>query len=272
MIPEYEKLTLAFLEKHPANAARVLETVGVDSIVEFFSETPVRIIAPVLQYMTPQTAAVCFIALPKEKQSLILQDMGAHASVSILRHIAPEQRDPILAALPTRLSVRIRMQLRYTQGTVGSLMDTNIFVANKDEIAKDVLKSIRKQKESDDTVVYITDSAQHLKGYVDIVTLLRCTPETKMQRIMKPADYSLAARANLGPTINYPGWNSRHSLPVVDKDNKIVGRISYSDLANRPVVADTNERRTFDFLLMNTLHVYWRGWISILNLVFEKRI
>lgn len=272
MIPEYEKLTLAFLEKHPANAARVLESEEVNHIIDFVTEIPVRVITPVLQNMTPPTAALCFIALPREKQSLILQDMGAHASVSILRHIGPQQRDSVLATLPTRLSVRIRMQLKYTQGTVGSLMDPNVFVANKEDIAKEVLKTIRRQKESDDTVVYITDSTQHLKGYADVITLLRCAPEIKIQRIMKPVDYSLAARANIASAINHPGWHSRQSLPVVDKDNKIVGRISYSDLVTRPADTDITEARSFDFLFTNTLHVYWRGWMSIMSLVFDKRL
>jgi magnesium transporter len=268
---EFDKLTLSFLEKHPENAARVLNNLDVSQIVGLAEDTPIRVIAPVFQYMIPQTTASCFIALPAEKQNLLIQELGVNASVVFLRHVSPEQRNPVLESLPTRLSMRVRMQLKFPHGTVGSLMDTDILLARREDTAQDILDKIRQHKEYSESIVYAVDASQRLQGYADVAAIVRSTPDTKIQQIMKPAGHSLTARATIDAIVNHPGWSDQLSLPVLDRDNRVIGRLSYMELINRPVTVGATETQSLNYLVTDIMHLYWQSWISVLNLFFEKR-
>lgn len=272
MTIETDKLTLAFLEKHPANAARVLDNLHIEDTVGLIESTPVRLIAQVLKNMTPHNAALCLARLQGEKQSLIVQEMGVSASLGILRHLSLAQRDPLLDLLPTNFSVRVRLQLKYPQGSIGSSMNTNVFVAYHDQSVDNVLDMIRRNKECNDTVVYVVDSLQRLMGFVDVTTLFRSPRQTKVRQIMTKAVYSVPVRAGLDTALNHPGWDNYRSLPVLDRENKVVGSLSYDTLLNRPVPSDQSETQPLHFMFSDIVNLYWRGWISVLNTFFEKRI
>lgn len=272
MTTETDKLTLAFLDKHPANAARVLDNVDMDDTAALVESIPVRVIAPVFKFMTAQNAALCLARLAIEKQSLVVQEMGVNASLSLLRHMPQAQRNPLLDQLPTAISVRIRLQLKYPQGSIGSVMNTHVFVALHDQVIDNVIEIIRRDKDCSDTVVYVVDAAQRLTGVVTVTSLLRNPGETKMHQLMSKAVYSLPVRASLDTALNHPGWSRFPTLPVLDRENRVVGSLSYDTVLNRPMVSDPAEGQKLHFMFSDIIQLYWRGWITILNAFFEKRL
>ncbi|MGD8571903.1 MAG: CBS domain-containing protein [Gammaproteobacteria bacterium] len=268
---EAEKLTLSFLEKHPVNAAQVLDTLDVNDIVLFIGSVPARLIAPVLEYMTPKTVSLCFVQLNAEHQGLILQNQSLHASLNILRHIAPEKRAPIYDIIPTRLAVRIKLQLKYSEGTVGSVMNTNVLMVNASQTAGKTLDTIRYHQDSSDSIIFVTDSSQRLKGFVEVTKLLRAEDKATVQQIMTPVSYSLQARASVNSVMNHTGWNHHDLLPVVDRENKIVGSLGYIELLNIPETSDSAKAITFNYLIVDILQIYTRAWLSVFNLFFDRR-
>src|SRR3989304_3643921 len=77
---DLETLTLAFIESHPADAARVLEPPPAAGSAALCERVPARLGAPVLAAMLPPTAARNVTALGDERGMGLLSLLGAQRS------------------------------------------------------------------------------------------------------------------------------------------------------------------------------------------------
>ena len=66
-------LTLAFLEAHPDDAARVLEHLANEQVAALLGSVPVRLAAPVLAHMLPAVAARSLAQLSDEGAAAIVR-------------------------------------------------------------------------------------------------------------------------------------------------------------------------------------------------------
>ncbi|MFH1602861.1 MAG: hypothetical protein ABIH03_03025, partial [Pseudomonadota bacterium] len=125
-MPSSEDLTYAFLEAHPAEAARVIERRAPASAAALLQTAPRRLTAPVLRQMLPLAGARCLERLDDADTVGLLRGVGAQAGVALLRYLAAERRARLLRQLPTALTVAYEMLLGYPEDAVGAWMDPRV--------------------------------------------------------------------------------------------------------------------------------------------------
>ncbi|MBU0750862.1 MAG: CBS domain-containing protein [Gammaproteobacteria bacterium] len=263
-----EDLTFAFLETHPADAARVLERLAPASAAALLQSTPLRLVAPVLRQMLPISGARCLELLDDTETAGLLRGVGAQAGVALLRFLGAERRARLLAQLPTALTIAYDLLLGYPEGTVGAWMDPRALALPSDMTASESLERVRRADESLIADPYVIDRNQRLLGYVELADLLRANAGTPLTRLVRTSPHRLPAQSLLAGLRDHPGWREASALPVVDRGDRLVGAITHAALQR---ALATEQRISTPRHPGNTLSgiagAYWFGVAALIQAV-----
>ena len=258
MATKTEKLTHSFLSKHPDTAARVLEKLAPTEVVAFMENLPTRIILPVIRAMLPSFSGKILFHLDADRQVAIVNELDARATANAIRSWPRENRTKLLRLLPKRLSVNIRLLLNYAGGTVGSLMDTEIVTAHMNQTLSDIEEMFRNAKAEYQAEVYIVDDNLKYKGALSIMRILREDGQKKARQVMDRNITPVFATAHISYVTGLTAWESRSSLPVVDRENHVVVEKSQGLDAGR---------HSYNYLVSEILESYWSGWKAVFSLI-----
>lgn len=230
MAPDDRSLSQAFMRSHPAQAARVLETLPAEAAAALFETTPARLAADVIAAMLPLKAARCLALLPEPRVLELLAPMPAQPTVALLRHVAEPRRRALIAGLPTASALASTLLLGYGEDTLGAWADPDILMLPADARAGDALARLRAAPVAH-PVVFVTDAQRRLHGTVALMTLLAAPPAATLSTLMSRPAVALTAHAPLAGTVAHPGWERASTLPVLEPGGQLVGVMTRDALA-----------------------------------------
>ncbi|MBK6631395.1 MAG: magnesium transporter [Betaproteobacteria bacterium] len=261
-----EELTYAFLEAHPSDAARVLERLAPAAAAALLQSAPLRLASPVLRQMLPLAGARCLERLDDADAAGLMSGAGAQAGVGLLRYLGAERRAKLLAQLPTTLNVAYELLLGYPEGTVGAWMDPRALVLPADMTSGEALDRVRR---ADETLVadpYVIDRNQRLLGYIELADLLRASDATPLTRLLRPSPHRLPAQALLDGLREHPGWRESSTLPVVERDERLVGALTNAALQRALSLAqETPAPSGAEDTLAGIAGAYWFGVSTLIQ-------
>jgi len=225
-----EELSFAYLEAHPADAARVLERLPAADAGELLQIAPLRIASPVLRQMLPLAGARCLEQLEDGKIVGLLGSVGAQAGVALLRYFGAEHRARLLTQLPTTLTLAYELLLGYPEDTVGAWMDPRTMSLPSDMTVAESLERVRRADGALIADPFVIDRSQRLLGYVELADLLRANPTTTLARLVRASMHRLPAQALLSGLRDHHGWLDASTLPVVEQNDRLVGAFTHAAL------------------------------------------
>lgn len=237
------KLQQNLAELHAADIAYILENLPLDD----------RLIIWQLVQSTEKDGEILLEVSDVVRESL-LDDMNVAeikaAAISLdmdeLADLAPDLPEDVLkdvfSALNPEELAQVHAAMSYAEGTVGALMNFDMVTVRNDVDVRVVLRYLRlfdALPEHTDKV-FVVDRDHQLLGQLSLESLLIHQPDTAVAEIMtkgktwfKPDDdASMAARAF-----------ERYDLisaPVVDQENRVIGRLSVVDIVD--YVREEDER------------------------------
>jgi magnesium transporter len=225
-----EDLSYAFLEAHPADAARVLERLAATEAGALLQSAPLRLASPVLRQMLPLAGARCLEPLDDNEVAGLLRGSGAQAGVALLRYFGAERRTRLLAQLPTALTLAYELLLGYPEDTVGAWMDPRALALPSDMTVGEALERVRRADEALIADPFVIDRNQRLLGYVELADLVRAGESTSLARLVRPSPHRLPAQTLLKGLREHQGWREASTLPVVERGDKLVGAFTHAAL------------------------------------------
>ncbi len=149
----------------------------------------------------------------------IVEEMPANVVKRILRHSDPEMRQSINEIL------------KYPEDSAGSIMTTEYVDLKAHMTVEDALKRIRRTGPDKETinVCYVVDEGRHLIGLLTIRTILLAEEDDVIGDIM---ERHLIAVQTLDDQEAVARALSKYdflALPVVDKENRLVGIVTVDD-------------------------------------------
>lgn len=221
-------ISFHFLQEHPIDAARTLEQFAPDELAAYLENIPTDTAASVLKYIVPTIAVECLKHMPLEKSSPIIMQLGVERASLLLRRMKSGLRVQFIRAMSPIFANMTRLVLRYPEGTVGHVMNPNIFTVHEDMTVEEVIKVIKNTDELSHNEIFITGDKQQLLGIVDMRHLLTNNNQKPMKKIMQPPGECIPARSSLGSIKNIPGWNTRENIPVIDHFGVFIGILKRS--------------------------------------------
>jgi len=223
-------LALAFLQSQPGAAAAILEQQPMAQVAEFLSGLPHTYGALVLAKMLPQyTARLCRIFKPTIAAGL-LSEMDISLVATIMRHCRSDLCRQLLELLPDKTRLACRLLLNYSEDAVGAWMSANVSTLPDECNVEQALTRIAEDRQAiDNGMSLVVDRQRHLKGTVTQVALLRAPTTTPITSIMLRSSESISARTALKSAIDNPLWADRDSIPVTNRNQKLVGILRHQD-------------------------------------------
>ena len=260
MQASFETLTLAFLNAHPARAARVLERLPGPEAAALFTRVPARAAGPVLAAMLPPTAARVLTSLDDAAALGLLTVVGAQSAVAVLRHVAEPRRTRLIGGLPTATAVASRLLLGYLEDSIGGWVDPDVIAVAPESSTGEALARVRRGGEAEVEQVYVVDLEQRLLGVVELPALVRASEATAMATLMRGPSGVLSAAAPLANAADHEGWERAAMLPVLERGERLLGVLRRSTLRRALAQAGGSASEAGEVTVVGLLaHGYWEA-------------
>lgn len=219
-----------FLESHPVESARILESRPPSEVAALLSGVEPEIAAAVVQRMAPGSAAAGVADTEIGSAANIVKRLPLDSTVLLLRRLPEPKRSAVMDSLPRRMADPIGRLLEYPEGTAGAVMDPNVFVVANDLTVRGALERLRRNPRTTIYYVYVTDREQRLVGVLTLRELMLANRDDPIVSAMHKSPLSMRATASHLELVKHIGWRKVHAIPVVDDADALLGVVRYETL------------------------------------------
>jgi len=236
-----------------------LEEMNEFDVAEFLSELDSNRMPMVFRLLSKETAAEVFANFDTPEQELIINSITDSELSAIIEELYLDDAVDMMEELPANVVRRvmrtatpetrnlINQYLRYPENSAGSIMTSEFVDLKKNMTVKDSIARIRRIGEDKETIYicFVMSSDRKLEGVVSVKDLLLNTDETIIEDIMD-TNVIFAVTADDQETVSekFSDYDLM-ALPVVDKENRLVGIITVDD-----VIDVMEQETTEDFEIM----------------------
>jgi magnesium transporter len=224
------RLLNAFTDAHPAEVARVLESLPVADAAEVMGELPFDRLAQLLAWLAPPLAASSLDLVELNKVAAALSATRHDVAAAIIRAMGPEPRSRVIESLSPAARKATKNLLRYSQDTAGSLMDSQVLALAETVSAGDAVNRLIGAAKHALHYVYVVSEDQNLVGVVNLPELMAARPDQLLGLIAVRPVESVSARASWQVIVAHPAWTRFHALPVVEAGGRFVGVLRYASI------------------------------------------
>ncbi|WP_297432857.1 magnesium transporter [uncultured Cetobacterium sp.] len=236
-----------------------LETpVNIAEFIEANSENEKDIII-LFRLLHKELAAEVFANLDADEQIKIVGSINDDKLQSLLEELYFDDMIDFLEEMPSNVVKRvlenykhenrslINQFLSYEEDSAGSLMTIEYLSLRSNQTVKESLEHIRKYAEELETidVAYVIDKNKKLEGEITLKKLLASSDDEVIENIMDKNILSVKTSTNQEEAVKLFKKYDLTVLPVIDKENILVGIITIDDMVD--VIEEEN---TEDFQKM----------------------
>jgi magnesium transporter len=243
---EEEIVSELILVSHPADLAEMMERMELEDTIYFFRKCEFENQRKIFVELSDELKSVLAENLSLQEISRIIEDLESDEVTYLLSDLDKNTAEVLLNTIEKEESDKIRTQLNFDENSAGRLMNLEFAVIRDTDNARKAIQVLRKiAKEIDDIyVIYVTDKLGILKGLVHLKDLLIANPRTNVEKLTKPVQSFHYSTDQEEVALTFKKYNLV-SAPVVDDNNKIIGRITVDD-----VLDIVEEEATEDILRM----------------------
>ena len=224
------------LENNEADIAELLEDVideeGLDTAIILFRILPKDISVDVFSFFALDTQVDVITAITDKEINYIMQELDFDDMIDVLEELPANIVDKILAKATKEERKQINTFLNYPENSAGSLMTPDYISLRKSWTVKEALEHIRDQALESETIYtcYVMDQGRKLIG---IVSLRRLVTARESQLIGDLVEEDVISVGVLEDQESVSELFKKYDLlamPVVDKENRLVGIITVDDI------------------------------------------
>lgn len=262
-------LSRDFLVRYPVEAARTLEQVSASHVTALFSELPLQTGAPVMAAMLPGKAASCLASMTDVSASKLLAELPVASAARIYRLLSESKQNLVSVHLSQKVLTQIQRYLDYPSTSVGALLDSMIEMLPQNVTVAEAMRHIERLEHSISNELYIIDDGHELVGMVDLGKLLTSNRNARLGNIMSRKTQPIYAHVTAQSLLSHPGWVTRRRLPVIDRDNTLLGVLHYTSLLDS--AGDMDSRHSRDPLenLLSLASLYWLSVAQLMDSVLS---
>ena len=216
---EFGRIRVLFTAMEPADIAELLGEIDEQRLPILFRILPKELAAETFVEMDSDEQELLINAFSERELHDVVEELPANVVKRILRHTDSEMRNSINEIL------------RYPKDSAGSIMTTEYVSLKKDMTVSEAFDRIRRTGVDKETIYtcYVTDTDRKLIGLVTVKELLLSPYNTVINTIMEKNIISVETLDDKEEVANMFDKYDFMSLPVVDKENRLVGIVTFDD-------------------------------------------
>jgi len=285
----------SFKEMHPADAADIIEHLNQNDRESLIKLNNFKIDPEVFVELNESVQSEIINYLSAGSIVTILKNLESDDAIKVLENVEEKDKNIILSSLPPKDRFAILESLSYPEDSAARIMQREFTAIPSNWSVGQTIDYLRENKELPDEFleIFIVDEEFKPIGTIPSSKVLRTSRDSKMISIMSetqlliPVDMDKEEVGNLFENYNLS------SAAVIDKNNKLVGMITYDDVltvlkeeAEEDVlrlagVGDeeitdgvfTKTKRRFNWLLLNLFTAFLATYcISIFGATIEQMV
>jgi magnesium transporter len=237
----FARLAAVYLERHPDEAAGVLEKANPVDAAALLEQEPTGRAHEVVRLLTPAVATDVLANMDAAAAARVLARLEANRAAALLAGMESQARDERLAQLDDSRAKELRELMQYPPNSAGYMMDPRVTTFRGDATVRDVVRRLRTIRARRVQDVFIVDKDDRLSGSVAIQDVLLAPPETRLDSLVRTQPPSVTAFAPREEVLEALEQVRARSLPVVDYDSRILGVLRQEEIiaaAARAATAD----------------------------------
>lgn len=228
---KYARLRELLSDMNPADIAQILE------------EIPEKELPVIFRILPKELAAEAFVEMDSEMQQLLIEAFSDRELREVMDELFMDDTVDIIDEMPATVAKRILRQtdantrkminqlLAYPDDSAGSIMTTEYVDLKKTMTVDEAFDHIREIGLDTETIYtcYVIDAGRHLLGIVTVKDLLLNPKSRVLGEIM---DENIIFANTLDDKEEVAGQFEKYdlmALPVVDKENRLVGIVTVDD-------------------------------------------
>ena len=219
------------IDLEPIDIAFIMESLPEDTIPVVFRLLPKELAAEVFVELDTDSQEALIKGFSRAELKEVIDELYLDDAVDIIEEMPANVVKRILATADPETRRDINNILQYPEDSTGSIMTTEYIDLKSHLTAEDALKKIRRVGQDMETinVMYVVDKDRHLLGYVSIRTLLLAEEDQTMAEIMDDTVISASTLDDQEETARKFEKYDFLTMPVVDKENRLVGIVTIDD-------------------------------------------
>lgn len=165
-----------------------------------------------------------------------MSEMDSDDAADFVAALPEEYVPEILKRIPKEESDEIKELLHYEEDTAGGIMALEYVALPATATVNEAIEEIRRLRAKDEISnvysVYVVDEDNHLLGTVSMTDLVLADGNTRLKDIMQTDVPTVSTDMDQEEVANIFSKYDLVSMPVVDKENHLVGRITIDDIVD----------------------------------------
>jgi len=215
-------------------------------IADFIAQISSKERAVLLDSLDKETAGEAIHELDADMRVAIVEQMDIEEAADVLEKMQPDEAADILGDMTSEKAKAIlnRMEkeeaadveelLEHDEDTAGGLMTTEYLAFPPEQTASQAIEELRRQSPETELIyyIYVVDSEEHLLGVLSLRDLIMSPAATPLQELMRSKPKKILAEAKQKDVAELVSKYNLIAVPVVDKENHLLGIITVDDILN----------------------------------------
>jgi len=229
--------------KKYATLRDILVTMQPADIASLFADVDEDKLPLLFRLLPKELAADTFVEMDSDQQELLIRGFSDVELKEVVDELYVDDAADIVEEMPANVVKRILRQadpemrkmineiLKYPDDSAGSIMTTEYVTLRPHMTAEEAIKRIRRTGVDKETIYtcYITDDNRHLLGYTTLKSILMADEDMEMSELMGTDIISVTTTDDQEIVANAFSRYDLQALPVVDKENRLVGIVTVDD-------------------------------------------
>ncbi len=228
---KYASLRDILTEMHPADVATMFDELEKRQISLLFRLLPKELAAETFVELDPDNQEALIKAFSDNELKEVLDEMYLDDAVDLVEEMPANVVRRILQNTDEETRKMINEVLKYPKDSAGSMMTIEYVQLKESMTVSDSFQTIRRTGIDKETIYscYVTDQNRHLKGIVTAKGLLLSDSDMLIGDIMDEDVISVFTTDDKEEVVQKFQLYNLIAMPVVDKENRLVGIITVDD-------------------------------------------
>ena len=214
-------------EQRASDIAEIVELLDNEQKRIIFDVLDEPTAAEVLEKVGEATRAALFEVLNDEELTTLFSHLDPDDAADLLAELPEELSRKVLTSISPAESAEIKRLMRYSEDSAGGIMDPVVISVPEEATVAEAIYKIRAAEIDEDFFsVYVVDKTGRFLGDVRIRLLLTSAEDTRISGLIDPDTIYVTADADQEEVKNIFNKNDLIVAPVLDKNHKLIGRIT----------------------------------------------
>ncbi|MFZ3089965.1 MAG: magnesium transporter [Nitrospirota bacterium] len=169
--------------------------------------------------------------MPIDDIVAILHEIPSDKAADIIGKMPEDKAKELLNMMKAENSKEVKGLLKFEEETAGGIMIPQFFALSENTTVQQAIKALQKAKDVEMVFyIYVTDDKGRLVGVLSIRQLLLVPPRKQLKDIMVRDVISVTTDMDQEEVARRVARYNILAIPVVDKENKLVGIITVDDI------------------------------------------